>query len=54
MIEINNVWKEYGDTIVLEGLQKKVADGEFVTLVGTSGCGKSTFLKMLLGMETPT
>ena len=54
MISINNLWKEYGNTVVLEGLNKTVAAGEFVTLVGASGCGKSTFLKMLLGMESPT
>ncbi|MDO3386725.1 ABC transporter ATP-binding protein [Gilvimarinus sp. SDUM040013] len=52
MIKINKLWKEYGDNVVLEDISKTVADGEFVTLVGTSGCGKSTFLKMLLGMET--
>ncbi|WP_020210824.1 ABC transporter ATP-binding protein [Gilvimarinus chinensis] len=54
MIEIKNLWKEYGDNVVLEDISKTVNDGEFVTLVGTSGCGKSTFLKMLLGMESPT
>jgi NitT/TauT family transport system ATP-binding protein len=54
MLQIKNLWKSYGDTTVLENLNKNVAAGEFVTLVGTSGCGKSTFLKMLLGMETQT
>ncbi len=49
MIEVNNVWKQYGDNIVLERLNISVQEGEFVTLVGTSGCGKSTFLNMLLG-----
>ncbi|WP_232301153.1 ABC transporter ATP-binding protein [Gilvimarinus agarilyticus] len=54
MLQIKNLWKSYGDNIVLENLNKNVEAGEFVTLVGTSGCGKSTFLKMLLGMETQT
>lgn len=54
MIEINNVWKTYGDTVVLERLNLSVKEGEFVTLVGASGCGKSTFLNMLLGTTTPT
>ncbi|WGL17776.1 ABC transporter ATP-binding protein [Microbulbifer bruguierae] len=54
MIELNNVWKSYGDTQVLEGLNNTVSEGEFVTMVGSSGCGKSTFLKMLLGTEKPT
>lgn len=52
MIEARNVWKNYGDNVVLESMNVKVNAGEFVTMVGTSGCGKSTFLKMLLGMET--
>ncbi|MEC7546545.1 MAG: ABC transporter ATP-binding protein [Pseudomonadota bacterium] len=51
MIEAKNVWKTYGDNVVLEGLDIKVEEGEFITMVGTSGCGKSTFLNMLLGTQ---
>lgn len=51
LLEMKQLGKAYGDHIVLEKLDKKVAEGEFVTLVGTSGCGKSTFLNMLLGTE---
>ncbi len=54
MIEAKNLWKKYGDKVVLERIKLCVEEGEFVTLVGTSGCGKSTFLKMLLGTETPS
>jgi NitT/TauT family transport system ATP-binding protein len=54
MIEIKNVWKSYGDHTVLESINAYVKEGEFVTLVGASGCGKSTFLNMLLGIETPS
>ncbi len=54
MIEAKNLWKSYGDHIVLERLNLKVRAGEFITMVGASGCGKSTFLKMLLGMESPS
>ena len=50
-ISVNNVWQRYGDQVVLEGLNLQVAEGEFCTLVGTSGCGKSTFLRLLLGQE---
>jgi len=53
-ITINRLWKEYGHTVVLENLNLAVEQGEFCTLVGASGCGKSTFLKMLLGQEQPT
>jgi len=53
-LEVNNVWQEYGDQVVLERLNLTVAEGEFCTLVGASGCGKSTFLRMLLGQERPS
>lgn len=51
MLQANNLWKEYGDNIVLERVNVTVRDGEFITIVGASGCGKTTFLKLLLGTE---
>lgn len=53
-IVFSNVWKEYGDQVVLERLNLSVQSGEFCTIVGASGCGKTTFLRMLLGEETPS
>jgi NitT/TauT family transport system ATP-binding protein len=53
-ITVNNVWQQYDDQVVLEGLNLSVNEGEFCTLVGTSGCGKSTFLRLLLGQEVPS
>ncbi len=53
-ISIKQVWQEYGDQVVLENLDLEVASGEFITMVGASGCGKSTFLRLLLGQETPS
>jgi NitT/TauT family transport system ATP-binding protein len=53
-IEASKLTRHYGDNIVLEDVSVQVKQGEFVTLVGASGCGKSTFLKMLLGVEQPT
>ncbi|RMO16343.1 ABC transporter, ATP-binding protein [Pseudomonas cichorii] len=53
-ISVRNVWQQYDDQVVLEGLNLEVAEGEFCTLVGASGCGKSTFLRLLLGQETPS
>jgi NitT/TauT family transport system ATP-binding protein len=41
-------------TAALEGVDLTIADGEFVTLVGASGCGKSTQLRILAGLETHT
>ena len=54
LITIKNLYKEYGDNVVLEKISLNINEGEFCTLVGPSGCGKTTFLKMLLGQETPT
>ncbi|AOE86898.1 ABC transporter ATP-binding protein [Pseudomonas sp. TCU-HL1] len=54
LISVRNVWQEYGDQVVLENLDLSVNEGEFCTLVGASGCGKSTFLRMLLGQESPS
>ncbi|WP_434153702.1 ABC transporter ATP-binding protein [Pseudomonas sp. JZ134] len=54
MIQVKNVWKQYGDQVVLEHLNLSIQEGEFCALVGASGCGKSTFLRMLLGQESPS
>ena len=54
LIEVCNVWKEYGDTVVLEQLNLTIEQRAFVALVGPSGCGKTTFLKMLLSEERPS
>lgn len=51
LLELRNVWKSYGPQVVLERLDARVSEGEFVTIVGASGCGKTTFLKLLLGTE---
>jgi len=48
-IRFDNVWKEYGEHIVLERITLDVAPRAFLVLVGASGCGKTTFLRMLLG-----
>jgi NitT/TauT family transport system ATP-binding protein len=53
-VSVRNVWKQYGDTVVLENLRLEIPENEFVTIVGASGCGKTTFLRMLLGTEQPT
>jgi NitT/TauT family transport system ATP-binding protein len=54
IIEIKQVWKEYGNQVVLEKLNLTVQTGEFVSIVGASGCGKTTLLNMLLGTESPS
>ncbi len=53
-ISVRNVWKEYGEQVVLEQINLEIAPRSFVALVGPSGCGKTTFLRMLLSQEVPT
>ena len=54
LVEAKNIWKIYGEDIILENLNFSMDEGEFCALVGPSGCGKTTFLRMLLGVETPS
>jgi cell division transport system ATP-binding protein len=54
MIEIQNVSKVYGTTQVLEEINLAIQSGEFVSLVGQSGVGKSTLIKLLIREEEPT
>lgn len=53
-IMVRNLAKSYGDTRVLERVNLSVTAGSFITIVGASGCGKSTFLRMLLSQEHPS
>ena len=54
MIEFKNVSKTYSNgTHALQNVNLTVADGEFVFIVGSSGAGKSTFLKLIMCDETP-
>jgi NitT/TauT family transport system ATP-binding protein len=53
-VTVKRLWKEFGGQVVLENVNLHIGDHEFVTIVGASGCGKTTFLRMLLGVEAPT
>lgn len=53
-IEFRNIKKTYGDKTVMEGFHLTVEKGEFVTIIGSSGCGKTTALKMVNGLIEPT
>jgi multiple sugar transport system ATP-binding protein len=54
-IALVGVTKEYPDgTVAVNGVDLDVADGEFVTLLGPTGCGKTTILRMVAGLETAT
>lgn len=55
MLEINNLTKIYptpkGDYVVLEDLNLKVEKEEFISIIGHSGCGKTTLLSMIAGLN---
>ncbi len=53
-IKFQNVKKIYGEKTVLENFSLTIAQGSFVTIIGSSGCGKTTALKMVNGLIIPT
>jgi sulfonate transport system ATP-binding protein len=52
-LNIDNLWKSFGSTHVLQGLNIEIKAGEFIAIVGRSGCGKSTLLRAIAGLSTP-
>ena len=53
-LELRNIKKSFQEgQNVLKGISLKVKKGEFVTLLGSSGCGKTTTLRIISGLETP-
>ncbi|MDQ0304395.1 ABC transporter ATP-binding protein [Ancylobacter polymorphus] len=53
-ITFENVWKEYDERVVLEQVNLSLDDHEFLVIIGPSGVGKTTLLRMLLSQEQPT
>lgn len=53
MIEFVNVSKAFGDKTLLSNFNLSIPDGEFVVFAGKSGCGKTTLLNMIGGLEKP-
>ena len=53
MIDVKNLHKSFGDLHVLKGINEHIYKGEVVSIIGTSGSGKSTFLRCLNMLETP-
>ena len=53
-VQLDGVRKEFGDTVAVDGIDVDLRHGEFFSLLGPSGCGKMTTLRMISGFETPT
>lgn len=54
IVELKDVNKIYGTNHVVKDVNLSVYEGEFLTLLGSSGCGKTTTLRMIAGFEEPT
>ena len=54
IIELKDIKKAYGQTEVLNHFNLSIDQGEFITIIGTSGSGKTTVLKMINGLIQPT
>lgn len=53
-IEVNHLTHRYGDLLVLDDISFTIKEGEFVCVVGPTGCGKTTFLNLLTRLIVPT
>ena len=53
LIDLKNITKAYGNNVVLDDLNLYIRENEFLTLLGTSGCGKTTTLRIMGGFEIP-
>ena len=53
-LQLQQVAKQFGDVQVVREMNLSASAGEFIVLVGASGCGKSTTLRMIAGLETPS
>ena len=53
MIDAEGVVKSFGPRTILRGIDMRVETGETLVIIGGSGCGKSTFLKCVIGLHSP-
>ena len=52
-IEVKNLSFGYGDVLLIDGVSFRVSKGDFAAVIGSNGTGKSTMIKLLLGLLTP-
>ncbi|HVY04970.1 MAG TPA: ABC transporter ATP-binding protein [Burkholderiales bacterium] len=53
-IELAGLYKHFGETAAVDGVNLKIPDGAYCCFLGPSGCGKTTILRMIAGHEDPT
>lgn len=54
LLKVEKLFKQYGSQVVLENVNFEIRSGEIVGLVGRNGCGKTTLMKLILGLASPT
>ena len=54
IVKLENVSKSFGKSNVIDDVSLDIYEGEFITLLGSSGCGKTTILRMISGLESVT
>ena len=54
LVKLDRVSKSFGDYVAVQPLDLEIAEGEFLAIMGSSGCGKTTTLRMLAGLESPS
>ena len=54
MIRLRNVTVAYGERVVLDHIDLDIYDGETLAILGASGSGKSTILRLIIGLQKPT
>ena len=54
LVSFEGVEKRFGDFVAVQKLDFEIRKGEFLAIMGSSGCGKTTTLRMLAGLEAPT
>lgn len=54
VVEVTDLFRKFGNRIVIDGISLKVQRGETLVIMGGSGCGKSTLLRHIIGVMKPT